>query len=73
MNRAIEAAYDRVHRAEKERDAIIKKTYAVGDRIAYMHGQYAILADVVDHSCDRLKVRSLKDGREHWIGAYRVI
>lgn len=72
MNSAVEAAYERVNKAERERDAIIQSTYAIGDRIAYRHGKNEVLVDVIGHWGDRLQVCSLKDGRHYWIGAYRV-
>lgn len=73
MKKIVQEAYDKVYRAMNVRNAIIRKAYPVGDKIAYEHGKNEILVVVVDHYDDRLKVRSLRDGREYWIGAYRVV
>lgn len=72
LNRAIKAAYDKVRQAERDRDAIIKQTYAVGDMIYYSHGENEVKVEVVGHSGDRIQVRSLNNSRAYWIGAYRV-
>jgi hypothetical protein len=73
MNKAVQAAYDRVYEAEKERAAIIEQTYALGDIVAYTHGQNEVSVEIIGHSQDRLLVRGLNSGREYWIGAYRVV
>lgn len=72
MNAAIEAAYARVHKAERERDMLIRRTYQAGDIVTYRFGDSHVLAEVLDHSQDRLRVRGLNSGKEYWIGAYRL-
>lgn len=74
MNAGIEAAYARVHQAERERDALIRETYQVGDVVHYRHGDYEVAAEVVGHSGfgDGLRVRGLRSGKEYWISAYRL-
>lgn len=73
MNRGIRAAYDRVYEAEAKRDALIARTYPIGDMIVYEHGDNCVSVEVIGHSGDRLKVRSSSSGKEYWIGAYRVV
>jgi hypothetical protein len=74
MNAGIKAAYDRAHLAERQRDALIRETYQVGDVVHYRHGNYEVAAEVVGHSGfgDRLLVRGLRSGKEYWISAYRL-
>ena len=71
MKQVIKEAYDRVHAAERERDALIREIYQTGDSVYYELGNRYVYAKVLGHSRDRLKVRGLS-GKEYWIGAYRV-
>lgn len=71
MNDLIKAAYDRVRKAERERDDLIKNTYLPGDVVSYFHGSHEITVTVRETSGERLRVMG-NSGREYWIGAYRL-
>lgn len=72
MNTAIRAAYDRVRRAERELEALVREVYQIGDTVSYALGDHHITAAVLGHSGTRIKVRGLNSGKEYWISAYRV-
>jgi hypothetical protein len=71
MNIVIKAAYDRVRKAERERDDLIKSTYLPGDVVSYFHGYHEITVTVREVSGERLRVMG-GSGKPYWIGAYRL-
>ena len=62
------ASIERTHKAERELEAAIKKEFPVDRQVVFKYGRATIVAEVIGHSANRVKVRNVYTEKERWIG-----